>query len=173
MTGYLPWTYDLAKYCGAILCPCGMSHLDDVADMWMCSSCRKLLMAKMVQQPKDAMANFQYYVHAELLQEVQDGFGSLLLIIVKQKVFEGGMFQRKLVNILTEEMWLCCLRTPWHCQKSSHHYGVICMEQKGYHLQCGEFGMIGIEITHLQNESGSVEADDPVDWLTLADCTHY
>lgn len=64
----LPRTYDLAKYCGAILCPRGMSRLDDVADIRMCSSCQKPLMAKTVQQPKDAMANFQYFAHAELPQ---------------------------------------------------------------------------------------------------------
>ncbi|KAI6138172.1 hypothetical protein BKA82DRAFT_77677, partial [Pisolithus tinctorius] len=62
----LPQTYDLAKYSGAILCPRGMRCLHDVADVRMCLSCRKPSMARTPLQPKDAMANFQYYAHAEL-----------------------------------------------------------------------------------------------------------
>ncbi|KAI6144160.1 hypothetical protein BKA82DRAFT_143905 [Pisolithus tinctorius] len=72
----LPQTYNLAKYSGAILCPHGMHCLHDVVHVWMCLSCHKLLMVRTPLQPKDAMANFQYYMHVELPQEVQDSIGS-------------------------------------------------------------------------------------------------
>ncbi|KAI6155044.1 hypothetical protein BKA82DRAFT_131936 [Pisolithus tinctorius] len=69
-TACLPRTYDLAKYCGAILCSQGMRCLDNLAEVWVCPSCQKPLAARTLQQPKDAIANFQYYVHSELPQEV-------------------------------------------------------------------------------------------------------
>ncbi|KIN97464.1 hypothetical protein M404DRAFT_89303, partial [Pisolithus tinctorius Marx 270] len=66
----LPQTYNLAKYCGAILCLHGMRCLHDIAEVRTCSSCRKALMVRSPWQLKDAIANFQYYAHAELPQDV-------------------------------------------------------------------------------------------------------
>ncbi|KIN96354.1 hypothetical protein M404DRAFT_99484, partial [Pisolithus tinctorius Marx 270] len=65
-----PQSYDLEKYHGAILCPRGMRCLDDIEKVQMCTSCRKALTAKPPRQPKDAIANFQYYALSELPQDV-------------------------------------------------------------------------------------------------------
>ncbi|KAI6152591.1 hypothetical protein BKA82DRAFT_168208, partial [Pisolithus tinctorius] len=66
-----PQTYDLEKYHGAILCPHGMHCLEDIGKLQMCPLYRKALTARLPQQPKDAIANFQYYAVSELPNDVQ------------------------------------------------------------------------------------------------------
>ncbi|KIN94901.1 hypothetical protein M404DRAFT_34605 [Pisolithus tinctorius Marx 270] len=61
-----PRTYDIEKYHGAILCYRGMHCLHDIGQLRMCPSCRKALTMRSPRQPKDAIANFQYFSEAEL-----------------------------------------------------------------------------------------------------------
>ncbi|KIN94108.1 hypothetical protein M404DRAFT_412618, partial [Pisolithus tinctorius Marx 270] len=66
-----PRTYDIAKYEGAILCCHGMSCLGNIGDLRMCLCCRRSLSSPKPRQPKDAIANFQYYGVSELPVDVK------------------------------------------------------------------------------------------------------
>ncbi|KIN97657.1 hypothetical protein M404DRAFT_159992, partial [Pisolithus tinctorius Marx 270] len=67
-----PKTYDIERYSGAILCHRGMHCLSDIAEIRICTTCRKALTGRTVQQPKDAIANFQYYGFDELPHDVRE-----------------------------------------------------------------------------------------------------
>ncbi|KAI6008744.1 hypothetical protein F5J12DRAFT_825292 [Pisolithus orientalis] len=56
----LPPTYDPEKYQGGIICPQGIRSVEELADIHMCNSCRKVLTSTKPHQPKDAITNFRY-----------------------------------------------------------------------------------------------------------------
>ncbi|KIK81457.1 hypothetical protein PAXRUDRAFT_832846 [Paxillus rubicundulus Ve08.2h10] len=57
----LPESYDLVIYCDAILYPKGMESTTSLAPVSLCTHCCSALLAKKPHQPKNLLANFQYY----------------------------------------------------------------------------------------------------------------
>ena len=68
----IPSTYDFELYHRAILHPHSMWSLVAFANLRMCSKCRNALTKKSPSQPKNAIANFQYYGISELPDDVRD-----------------------------------------------------------------------------------------------------
>lgn len=69
----LPTNYDIQVYEGAILWYKGLHDCARRGDLDMCVSCRHELVA-LGRQPLDSLANFQYYGHEALSNEVREAF---------------------------------------------------------------------------------------------------
>ncbi|KAI6014874.1 hypothetical protein BKA83DRAFT_4465681 [Pisolithus microcarpus] len=57
----LPRTYALSAYNNAILCPLGMLDTHNLGVLHLCPSCTRALRSHPPRQPRDSLANFQYY----------------------------------------------------------------------------------------------------------------
>jgi len=69
----LPTNYDLQVYDGVILWYKGLHNCACRGDLDMCVLCRHELVA-LGRQPLDSLANFQYYGHEALSDEVREAF---------------------------------------------------------------------------------------------------
>ncbi|KAN0081624.1 hypothetical protein V8E55_009248 [Tylopilus felleus] len=72
----LPNTYDFEVYGHAILCPAGLTELQSIGEIFVCSACNCALRAKPPRLPKYALANFLYYGRDRLPDEVHHAFAS-------------------------------------------------------------------------------------------------
>ncbi|KAJ7186906.1 hypothetical protein C8R46DRAFT_879847, partial [Mycena filopes] len=79
-----PTSYNFLAYNRAILCSAGLENLDAPGDMNVCESCENSL--GQARMPKFALANWLYYGHEALPQEVRDAFES------------ASIFERMLVS---------------------------------------------------------------------------
>lgn len=69
----LPTSYAIDMYDGAILCPAGLYDKESRGDLDLCGKCHDDLVCKHVQ-PRDSLANFQYYGHERLSVDVRKAF---------------------------------------------------------------------------------------------------
>ncbi|KAH7905411.1 hypothetical protein BJ138DRAFT_1138284 [Hygrophoropsis aurantiaca] len=70
----LPTTYNLVAYDYAILHPRGMVNTDAKDKLLMCSTCKSQLVCKRPKQPRNALANFQYYAIDRLPSDIKSQF---------------------------------------------------------------------------------------------------
>ncbi|KIK98290.1 hypothetical protein PAXRUDRAFT_134525 [Paxillus rubicundulus Ve08.2h10] len=70
----LPVSYNLALYCNAISSPKGMESAMSLAPILLCPHCCSTLLAQKPHQPKNSLANFQYYGHKRLGEATSKGF---------------------------------------------------------------------------------------------------
>ncbi|KAG2743634.1 hypothetical protein P692DRAFT_20745581, partial [Suillus brevipes Sb2] len=70
----LPSTYDFDMYGRAVLYPKGMTDCWSLADLLMCGRCHSALVCKCPRQPVNSLANFQYYGHEKLPDDIRDAF---------------------------------------------------------------------------------------------------
>ncbi|KIK21739.1 hypothetical protein PISMIDRAFT_29840 [Pisolithus microcarpus 441] len=64
--------YALSAYNNAILCPDGMLDTHSLAILCLCPSCTRALQSHPPCQPRDSLANFQYYGCSQLPMDVQE-----------------------------------------------------------------------------------------------------
>lgn len=69
----LPTSYSLDVYDGAILCPIGIYEKTSRGDLDLCGKCHDDLVRRRIQ-PQNSLANFQYYGHERLSDNVRDAF---------------------------------------------------------------------------------------------------
>ena len=72
----LPDAYNVQLYQGAILCSYGLTSLDVVGPLRVCSSCRRYLLLSPPRQPRHALANFLYYRVERLSDDVREAFSA-------------------------------------------------------------------------------------------------
>ncbi|KIK87387.1 hypothetical protein PAXRUDRAFT_77640, partial [Paxillus rubicundulus Ve08.2h10] len=70
----LPNSYNISLYLQAILYCKGMCSTMSLAPLRVCPSCHCSLCGKRLTQPKNSLANFQYYGHERLLIETCQAF---------------------------------------------------------------------------------------------------
>ncbi|KAI5990129.1 hypothetical protein EDD15DRAFT_2281148 [Pisolithus albus] len=68
----LPRTYALSAYNNAILCPLGMLYTHQRGVLRLCPSCMRALRSHPPRQPRDSLANFQYYGLSQLPHDIQE-----------------------------------------------------------------------------------------------------
>ena len=100
----LPSTYNLKAYDNAILNPKGLHDLNCKGPIDMCILCYSSLVERK-KQPLDSIANFQYYAHAELPQDVKDALAKvsmfdLMLIVHARATRLTHLFSKKKDNPL-------------------------------------------------------------------------
>ncbi|KIK16143.1 hypothetical protein PISMIDRAFT_30929 [Pisolithus microcarpus 441] len=72
----LPRTYALSAYNNAILCPLGMLDTHNLGVLHLCPSCTRALRSHPPRQPRDSLANFQYYGLSQLPEDIQEAIHS-------------------------------------------------------------------------------------------------
>ena len=95
----LPTTYNLKAYDNAILNPKGLHDLNCKGPIDLCLPCYSSLVERK-KQPLDSIANFQYYAHAELPQDVKDALAkasmfNLMLIAHARATRLTHLFSKK------------------------------------------------------------------------------
>ncbi|KAI6140183.1 hypothetical protein BKA82DRAFT_4019672 [Pisolithus tinctorius] len=158
-----------------------MHCLSNIAEIWMCTTCQKALMGRMAWQPKDAIANFQYYGLDELLHDIWESIHAasaleLMLVAACQ------------ATIVTHHYQIRGIRggqVPEEASQQFNRGNIALFPQDPFVLSNGitfspenlallviggdDVGVLqGIKITHLQDGDETADADICVDWSTLA-----
>jgi len=90
----MPQTYNLHAYDDAILHAAGMIDTERKGKLLMCNPCRRALLGKQPRQPKFALANFLYYGHEALPNDVRDDFA-------RSSPFEQTLISRCRSSVIT------------------------------------------------------------------------
>ncbi|KAI0361333.1 hypothetical protein OH77DRAFT_1391844, partial [Trametes cingulata] len=126
----LPTTYALDVYCGAILHPKGMADRSALGDLLICVTCDGELRVKK-RMPKFALANWLYYGHEELPEDVRRAFADSTpferILISRARASKVSF---RFSEIKTHAMYGTDALTSQRCIKGN----VVVMPQDATHL---------------------------------------